>query len=103
MCVLGALYHVYRDLFFSSTSTCDVYCVELPLLPLCFAASITCARTVVASTRGPRTVIIFRHLFVKVNYAYVRFIAKLLPTFGASTKLADCTLDGKQCLYSGVW
>ena len=29
-----------------STSTCGVSCVEPPLFPLCFAASISCAQTV---------------------------------------------------------
>ena len=70
--------------FCSSTSTCGVSCVEPPLRPLCFAASIPCAQTAEASPHGPWTVIIFRHLFVKVNDVYVRFIVQPLPSFAGS-------------------
>ena len=60
--------------------TCSISCVELPRLSLCFATSILSAQTVEASPRGRRTVISFRHLFVKVNDACVQFIAVLLLT-----------------------
>ena len=43
-------------------STSGVSCVELPLFPLCFTASIPCAQTVEASPCGPWTVITFRLL-----------------------------------------
>ena len=74
-------------------STCDVSCVELQLLPLCFAASIPCVQTVDASPCGPWTVISFRHLFVKVNDVYVRFIAQSLPPFATSKKVGLRLLD----------
>ena len=91
-----------RSVFCSSTSTCGVFCVELTLLLLYFAASIPCAQTVEASPHGPWTVITIRHLFVKMNDAYVRFIAQSVLPLAASDfnwKLAGCTLDRKQCLY----
>ena len=92
-----------RGFFCSSTSTCGVSCVELTLLSLCLAASVSRAQTFEASPpRGPWTVVTFHHLFVKVNNAYVRFIAKSLPPFAASNnfvgKFAGCTLYRKQCL-----
>ena len=56
----------------------------LPLLILCFAACLPCAQTVEASPRGPWNVITLRHLFMKVNDAYVRFVAQSLPPFATS-------------------
>ena len=91
-----------RGFFGSSTRTCGVSCVKLPLLSLCLVASVPRAQTVETFPRGPWTVVTFRHLFVKVNNAYVRFIAKSLPPFAASNnfagKFAGCTLYRKQCL-----
>ena len=84
MCKLGALHHVCRGFFRSSTSTCGVSCVELPLLSLCLAASVPRAHTVEAFPHGPWNVVTFRHLFLKVHDANVRFIAKSLPPFAAS-------------------
>ena len=58
--------------------------------------------TVEASPHGPWTVVTFRHLFVKVNDAYMWFIAQSHPhslhliTFAG--KFAECTIDRKQCL-----
>ena len=49
-----------------------------------FAESLPCAKTVEASPRSPWTVMTFRHLFVKVNDAYVRFLAQSLLPFAAS-------------------
>ena len=73
-------------------------CVELSVLPLCFAAVVPCAQTVEASPRGPWTVVTFRHPFVKVKASYVWFIAQSLPPFAAyNMKLVGCTLDKKKC------
>ena len=83
---------------------CGVSCVERPLLSLCLGASVPRAQTLEAFPRGPWTVVTFRHLFVKVNNAYVRFIAKSLPPFVASSnfcwEVLGCTHDRKQ---SDVW
>ena len=68
----------------SLCSTCGVFHVELPLFPLCLAASIHCAHTVMTSTCCPCAIITFCQLFVKVNDVYVRFIAQSLPPFAAS-------------------
>ena len=85
-----------------STSTCGVSCVELPLFPLCFAASIPCAQTVEISVCGLWAVITFCQLFVKINYVYVRFIAQSFPPFAdlitLAGKLSGCTLDRNQCI-----
>ena len=88
----------YMSCFFcSSTNTCGVSCVELPLLPLCIAASIPCGQMVDTSPRGPWTVITIRHLFVKFNYVHVRFIA-------ASNNFRwNVTFTGINMLTSGVW
>ena len=48
------------------------------------AASVPGVQTVEVCPRGPWTVVPFCHLFVKVNNAYERFIAKSLPLFAAS-------------------
>ena len=45
------------------------------------------AQKVETFPRGPLTVITFRHLFVKVNNAYVWFVSKSLPPFAASNNL----------------
>ena len=58
MCKLGALYYVYRGFFCSSTSTCGVSSVELPLLSLCLAVSVPRAQTVEAFPRVPWTVVV---------------------------------------------
>ena len=42
-----------------STSTCGISCVELPLVPLCFAASIPWAQTVETFPCGPWAIITF--------------------------------------------
>ena len=76
-----------RGFFCSSTSTCGALC-RIPLFPLCFAESIPCAPTVEVYPRGPWTVITFRHLFVKVNDGYVRFIVQSLPPFAASNNFS---------------
>ena len=70
MCKLEAQQHICR--------------VKLPPLPLCFAVIAPCAQTVEACPRVPGTVVTFRHLFAKVNNAYVRFIAQSLPPFAAT-------------------
>ena len=67
-----------------STVTCGVSCVELPLLSLCLAESVPRAQTVEEFPHGPGTVVTFRIPFVKVNNAYVRFIANYIPPFAAS-------------------
>ena len=48
------------------------------------AASVPRSQIVEKFPRGPWTVVTVRHLFVKVNNAYVRFIAKSLTPFAAS-------------------
>ena len=72
--------------FCSSASTCGVSYVEHPLLCFRHAASVLHAQMVEAIPRGPGTVVTFLHLFVKVNNAYVRVMAKSLPPFAASNK-----------------
>ena len=52
MSKLGALEHVCRGFFCSSTSTCGVFCGELLLLPLCLAANVPRAHTVETFPRG---------------------------------------------------
>ena len=51
-------------------ATCGVFCVELPLLPLCFVASVPRVLTVKALPRVPY-----------INISYVRFIVHLLGSF----------------------
>ena len=61
---------------------CDYICRTL-----CPAASVPRAQTAEAFPCGPRSVITFRHLFVNVDNAHVRVIAKSLPPFAASNNL----------------
>ena len=65
-----------------------VSCVEQPIFPLCFAASIPCAQTVETSPCVPWVIITFCQLFVKVYDVYVRFIAQSLPPFAASNNFS---------------
>ena len=51
------------------------------------AASVPHAHTVEEFPRGPWIVVTFRHLFVKVNNIYVRFIEMSLPQFGESNNV----------------
>ena len=62
----------------------NMFCVHLPRISLCFAASVPRAHTVEVFPRGPWTVLTFCHLLVNVNNVYVLFIAKSLPPFAAS-------------------
>ena len=61
-----------------TTVACGVSCVELPLVHLRFVASVACAQMVEAYTRGPWTVVTFRHLFVKVIDVHVCSIVQSL-------------------------
>ena len=51
---------------------------------MCVVLSSALPQAHVAFSRGPWTVVTFRHLFVKVNNAYERFIAMFPPPFAAS-------------------
>ena len=102
MCRLGALEHVCRGFFCSSTRTCGVFSVKRPLLSLYLDASVPRVQTVEAFPRGHWTVVTFRHLFVKVTNAMCGLLRSLfrhsmhLITFAG--KFEGCTLDRKQCL-----
>ena len=72
---------MYCGFFCSSTYICGVSGVVL--VSLCLAASVPRAQTVEAFPHGPWTVY-FRHIFLKVNITYVRFIVKSLTPFSAS-------------------
>ena len=67
---------------------------------LCACCKCTLCADVDIFPHGPWTVVTFRHLFVKVNDTYVRFIT--FPPFAAfnyfSGKLAVCTYDRKPCI-----
>ena len=71
-----------------SSSTCGVSCVELPLFPLCFAASISCAQTVETSPCGRWAIVTFCQLLVKANDVYVQLIAYSLSLFAASNNFS---------------
>ena len=73
--------------------TCGVSCVEPLLLSLGLAASVPRAQTDEEFPRGPWTVVTFRHPFVKVINAYVRFTARSLPPFPVSTNFS-CEVCG---------
>ena len=59
------------------------------MLSFCFAASVSCAQMVEASSRGPWTVLTFCDIFVKLNDTTL-FVAQYLTPFAAS-----CDFCGK--------
>ena len=64
-----------RDVQVRSTVTCAYVRVDEATLTSCLASGVHRTQMVEAFICGPWIVVTFRHHFVKVNNAYVRFIA----------------------------